>query len=83
MSKKKVKKAVEVEEAQIVMDPLQVFYVKRPGVRSTYEKVYGVSKQDVGMDYAGYKMEDDKPVLKVCKDVYTFDEMVEKGLLKG
>lgn len=76
------KKLQKVEDAQIVTDPLQEFYVKRAGVRSTYQKVYGVSKQDVGMDYAGYEMEGDKPVLKVCKDVYTLEEMVEKGLLK-
>lgn len=78
--KKEVLKAVE--EAEVVVDQLKEFYVKRAGIRSTYQKVYGVSKSDVGMDYAGYIMEGEKPILKACKDVYTFDEMVEKGLLK-
>ena len=87
MAKKKVK-LEKVEEATVVNDPLQEFYVKAPGMKSTFIKVYGLSKLDVGRDYAGYDFENSDPEkgippIRICKDVYTYDEMVEKGYFQN
>ena len=80
VKKKKVVKK-KVEEAQIV-EELQKFYVKQAGMKSSFVVVLGVSKLDIGMDFAGYSFnEGEKPSIKICKDVYTRAEMVKMGYL--
>lgn len=78
-TKKSPLKTVKVEEAQVVVDPLKKFYVKPMGAKSTWIEVWGVSKDDVGRDHAGYIMEGDKPVLRMNRDVFTDQEMIDKG----